>query len=73
MTEKTINLKSDRYPIIHEVDKLAEKEQRTLSNMVGVLLSEAIHARNNKDGVNRGKEAPSPIEELGADRRHDVE
>ena len=49
MTKKTINLNSDKYPIIHEVDKLAEKETRALSNMAGILLKEAIEKR--KEGA----------------------
>ena len=46
MDRKTINLTTDQYPHLHEVAEMAEVEHRSLANMAGLLLKEAIEKRN---------------------------
>ena len=45
MDRKTINLTTDQYPHLAEVAEMAEAEHRSLANMAGVLLKEAIAKR----------------------------
>jgi len=45
METRTLNLASDIYPVVTEVVKLAEKDRRSLSQMAGILLEEAVSHR----------------------------
>ena len=51
MEQKTLNMNSANYPIVLEIGKLAEKENRSFANMADTLLKEAISHRKDSRRV----------------------
>ena len=45
MQNRALNIREENYPVIARVAELAEREQRSISNMGAVLLEEALAAR----------------------------
>ena len=49
MEKKTINITNEIYPVVDEVIRIAEEEDRTLSKMAAILLKEAVDHRNQQE------------------------
>lgn len=45
MENITLNITSERYPVIKQLAEMAEKERRSLAVMADILLTEALEQR----------------------------